>query len=135
MDVLTILEDIGLTRNEIKVYLALLSLGSTTSGPLIKQTGLHTSKVYDSLERLSEKGIVSHYLEDNSKHFKAVDPVRLKDFLAEKKKKITQQEAEIMKITKDEKRKADMKRAARTFARIDAAREIASELMRLGLHA
>ncbi len=98
MDVQTILEDIGLTRNEIKVYLALLSLGSTTSGPLIKQTGLHTSKVYDSLERLSEKGIVSHYLEDNSKHFKAVDPVRLKDFLAEKKKKITQQEAEIMKI-------------------------------------
>ncbi len=94
----SVLENIGLTRNEIKVYLALLSLESTTTGPLIKKTGLHTSKVYDALERLSDKGVVSHYLEDNTKHFKAVDPVRLIDFLAEKKRTLNRQEQEILNI-------------------------------------
>lgn len=42
--------------------------------------------------------------------------------------------AEILKVIKDQKRKEDMKQAANTFARIDAARKIANELLRLGLH-
>ncbi len=42
--------------------------------------------------------------------------------------------AEIMKIAQDQKRKDEMKQAASTFARIDAARKIANELLRLGLH-
>jgi UDP-N-acetylglucosamine--N-acetylmuramyl-(pentapeptide) pyrophosphoryl-undecaprenol N-acetylglucosamine transferase len=43
-------------------------------------------------------------------------------------------EAEILKIVGDASRKTDMKAAAKTFARVDAARKIASELIRLGLH-
>ena len=39
-----------------------------------------------------------------------------------------------MKLAKDEKRKNDMKQAAGSFARIDAARKIANELIRLGVH-
>ena len=40
MDI-TILEDLGLTNAEIKIYLALLELGSTTAGPIIEKSGLH----------------------------------------------------------------------------------------------
>ena len=43
-------------------------------------------------------------------------------------------EAEILKIVGDEKKKAEMKQAASAFARIDAARKIADELIRLGIH-
>jgi len=42
--------------------------------------------------------------------------------------------AEIQKLAKDETRKAEMKQAAGAFARIDAARKIANELVRLGVH-
>lgn len=42
--------------------------------------------------------------------------------------------AALMKIIEDPKHKNEMKQAARTFARIDAARKIADELIRLGLH-
>ena len=42
--------------------------------------------------------------------------------------------AEIMKIINDQKRKEEMKHSARTFARIDAAQKIATELLNLGLH-
>ena len=35
-----ILEDLGLSNSEVKVYLSLLELGETTSGPLLQKSGL-----------------------------------------------------------------------------------------------
>ena len=88
MNIEQTLENIGLTKNEIKIYLALLDLGLTSSGAIIKKTGIHTSKVYDGLERLSEKGLTSHIIKSNTKYFKAVNPDRLIDFIRDKKKKL-----------------------------------------------
>jgi sugar-specific transcriptional regulator TrmB len=45
------LEEIGLTEGESKVYLALLKLGATKTGPLIKEADVSSSKVYKILER------------------------------------------------------------------------------------
>ncbi|MFH1440118.1 MAG: helix-turn-helix domain-containing protein [Candidatus Woesearchaeota archaeon] len=92
------LENIGLTKNEIKIYLALLELGSTKTGALIKKTEIHTSKVYDGLERLANKGLVSHVVIANTKHYKAVSPDRILDFLEDKKEKINEQEKQIKEI-------------------------------------
>ena len=97
MTVESILEEIGLTKNEIKIYLSLLKLGSTTTGAVIKKTGIHNSKVYDGLERLATKGLATHVVVANTKHFKAVDPERLLDFLDDKRKTISEHEEEIRK--------------------------------------
>lgn len=97
MAVETILEEIGLTKNEIKIYLALLKLGSTSTGAIIKETKVHASKVYDGLERLADKGLVTHVIIANTKHFKAVNPERLIDFLEDKKKSIENQKDAIKK--------------------------------------
>jgi len=98
MTIESTLENIGLTKNEIKIYLALLELGQTTSGAIIKKTGIHTSKVYDGLERLLEKGLVTYVIISNTKNFKAVDPDRLMDFLEEKKRKISEEEQQIREV-------------------------------------
>ncbi len=74
-----ILEEIGFTRNEIKIYLALLKLGASTTGKIIESTGLHRAIVYDTLEKLLKKGIVSFVIQNNRKVFKAYDPERLKN--------------------------------------------------------
>lgn len=103
-----ILEDIGLTKNEIKIYLGLLDLGLTTTGPIIKKTKIHTSKVYDGLERLAEKGLISHIIKANTKYFKAVSPDRLIDFLEDKKKRIEEQEKEIKGILPELKLKQQL---------------------------
>jgi len=108
MNVESILDEIGLTKNEIKVYLSLLELGITKTGALIKKTGIHTSKVYDALERLSEKGLVTYIIKANIKHFKAVTPERLLDFLEDKKHKIEEQEKEIKKILPELKLKQEL---------------------------
>lgn len=97
MTVETILEEIGLTKNEIKIYLALLKLGSTSTGAILKETKAHASKVYDGLERLADKGLVSHVIIANTKHFKAVSPDRWIDFLDDKRKRIQRQEEEMKK--------------------------------------
>lgn len=93
-----LLELIGLTKNEIKIYLALLELGSSTTGAIIKKTKIHTSKVYDGLERLADKGLVTHIIIANTKHFNAVEPDRLIDFLDDKKKEIENLEKETKNI-------------------------------------
>ena len=60
-----ILEEVGLTGNEIKVYLALLELGSVTAGDILKKIELHRGAVYDTLDKLIDKGLVSYFIKNN----------------------------------------------------------------------
>lgn len=83
-----ILEEAGLTKNEIEVYKALLELGSTTAGPLTKKSGIHRSRVYEALNRLIEKGLVSFNIQANRKYFQAQSPDTIIDFLEEKKAQV-----------------------------------------------
>jgi sugar-specific transcriptional regulator TrmB len=83
-----ILENIGLTKNEIKIYLALLELGTTTTGPLTRKSELHSSRVYESLNKLIEKGLVSFVIKANRKHYSAADPDVILDILEEEKRDI-----------------------------------------------
>ena len=79
-----ILEDSGLTNTEAKVYLMLLKSGSSLAGRITQETGIHRRSVYDALERLIEKGLVSYIKTNNRKYFQAEDPKRLADILKEK---------------------------------------------------
>ena len=63
------LTKLGLTLNEAKVYFALLELGSTNAGEIIKKTKLHRNIVYDKLDKLIEKGLVSFVTIKNIKQF------------------------------------------------------------------
>ena len=72
------LNEIGLSNNEIKIYLALLKSGLLNPTQLAEKTGLHRSYVYDTLERLLEKGIINTLLVNNKKNYQAVYPKILK---------------------------------------------------------
>jgi len=78
------LEKLGLTHLEAKVYLELLKIGSTTTGPLIKKTELHRATVYDILKRLMEKGLATYITKEKTKYFQASDPEVISDLLKEK---------------------------------------------------
>ena len=69
-----LLEAIGLTKSEIKVYLALLELGSSTTGPIVEKSGASSSKIYEILEKLIQKGLVGHVIKAGKKHFEAAPP-------------------------------------------------------------
>lgn len=75
------LKRLGLTHNEIEIYLALLTSNELSVNELSSKIGFHRRVIYDSIERLLEKGFVSYVLKDKTKIFKPLPPERLLDYL------------------------------------------------------
>jgi HTH-type transcriptional regulator, sugar sensing transcriptional regulator len=86
---------IGLTEGEAKVYLALIGLGSSTVGPIVKKSRVAYSNVYDVLNRLMEKGVVSYVMKSKTKYFQAVSPKNLFEYLNKKEEEIVLQKKEL----------------------------------------
>jgi predicted DNA-binding transcriptional regulator len=78
-----ILIECGVTEKEATLYLRLLELGSATSGELMKELGFYSKTVYELLEKLTDKGLVSYVVQSNVKYFEAENPERLLDAIHE----------------------------------------------------
>jgi HTH-type transcriptional regulator, sugar sensing transcriptional regulator len=76
-----LLESLGLTQGEADIYLTLLKLGNTTTGAIIRESHVSRSKVYEVLDRLFKKGLVTKMIHNNVQHFEATTPQRLLDML------------------------------------------------------
>ena len=76
--------DLGLGKSEAEIYLALIRHGKATTTDLTKETGIHRTYIYDILEKLKEKGLISQIKEEGKQYFLASDPERLKDYFEEK---------------------------------------------------
>jgi sugar-specific transcriptional regulator TrmB len=92
-----LLEEIGLTKGEITVYLTLLKLGETTSGKIVDEAQISSGKIYEILDKLIKKGLVSFIVKEKTKYFSAANPNRILDFLHEKEKELKIKEEEIVK--------------------------------------
>lgn len=97
MDVET-LQALGLTRGEAEVYLTLIRLGNSSTGNIIKESEVSRSKVYDVLERLKQRGLVSEVIKENVRYFEAADPKRIIDYLKSKKEEIESKIAQSQKV-------------------------------------
>ncbi|MBU1203748.1 MAG: hypothetical protein KKG60_01635 [Nanoarchaeota archaeon] len=86
----SILEGLGLSKGEIKIYLTLLELGNTKVGQIIEKSGMASSAVHNSINTLIEKGLVSYIKKGKIKYYQSVKPKQLIDFIEEKKKKLLQ---------------------------------------------
>ncbi len=82
-DVRKILEENGLSRNEVKVYLACVNLGPSMTAEIRKKTALPESTAKDNLGFLMKKGLVNRtFLKNkNRNQYSAEDPQRLADQL------------------------------------------------------
>ncbi|MBR9701389.1 TrmB family transcriptional regulator [Candidatus Pacearchaeota archaeon] len=101
MKIYETLEETGLKKGEIKVYLALLKLGSSPISKLKESTGLHRTTIYDFVEKLLNRALVSYNTQKGVRYYKATEPRRLLEELKEKEEKIKAILPEIEKITKD----------------------------------
>ena len=98
---LEILEDIGFTKGEIKVYLALLELGETSAGPVKRRTGLQNSVIHLCLGNLLEKGLVSYVEKGRRRFYSATEPHYLMDFIDEKRRRLQEILPELVKTQKE----------------------------------
>ncbi|MDD5253658.1 MAG: helix-turn-helix domain-containing protein [Candidatus Nanoarchaeia archaeon] len=95
-----ILERLGLSNTEAKVYLALLGLGSALANKIAEQSGVHRRTVYDTLEILMEKGLVNFVIESNRKWYQAESPERLMDMLKNREEELKEVLPELLDIRK-----------------------------------
>lgn len=93
-----LLSEIGLTKSEIAVYFALLEIGSSTTGPIIKKAGIAAGKAYLILDKLALKGLVTYAIKSGTKYYQAKDPEKLLDYLKEKENKLKKKEKQLQKI-------------------------------------
>ncbi len=84
------LQEIGLSKNETKIYLALLELGPSLIGKICGKTKIHRRNVYDSIEMLKNKGFISLININNRNIFEAINPKKILNILEEKKQSIEQ---------------------------------------------
>jgi sugar-specific transcriptional regulator TrmB len=78
------LAQIGLTKTETKVYLTLLELGEALTGTIASKANLYRKNVYDALNNLHKKGLVSFVVKSNRKYWKALDPKKIESIINEK---------------------------------------------------
>jgi sugar-specific transcriptional regulator TrmB len=104
------LEEAGLTSTEAKIYLALLEKGSSRAGQITRNTGVHRRSVYDAIERLIEKGLVSYIKTNNRNYYEAASPERLLELIKEKENHVKQILPELQllgKLSEDKEQKKE----------------------------
>lgn len=83
-----IFQEIGLSPNEAKIYETLIDEGEAAVGVISQKGGIHRRNVYDSINRLIEKGLVFQILGKGENQYKAVDPAKLLEIIREKETKL-----------------------------------------------
>lgn len=128
---------IGLTDGETKVYLSLLKLGSTTTGPLVDDAHVSRSKIYHILQRLLEKGFVTSIIKAQTRYFQAADPQKLLMYLEQKEKELAVDKEQVKALLP----KLELQRQSRViedaeiyqgFEGIKTARELVFKVLKRG---
>lgn len=83
----SVLEELGLTNTEIKVYISLLELGTSSAGAILEKSKLPNSTVHRDLNSLIEKGLINFVKEGKRKVYQATNPENFVNFIDEKKRR------------------------------------------------
>jgi len=100
MDIKSSLQECGLSDKEIAVYVALLPLGTVTVQEVVRKVGFPRTTVYNTLNYLAEKGLVSTIVKSGVNYFTAAAPEELVDRLEEKKKLVESVLPELKELKK-----------------------------------
>lgn len=96
------LKEIGLSEKEVSVYLTLLEIGSGKVQGISRKTRLNRTSIYDILESLTQKGLVSRFKKGGASYFNALEPDRLLTYLdretEERQKLVNRQKSRITDI-------------------------------------
>src|SRR3989338_4783672 len=93
------LEELGLTKGQIKVYSAILELGMSSLHKIQEKTGLERRGIYDVIGKLIEKGLVTYTEERGGKTFQCTHPNKIKEEIEKKRTVLSDLENQVPQIT------------------------------------
>jgi len=79
---------LGLTDNEIRMYLMLLENPDSNGTKIRQTTGISNSAVYASIDVLISKGLITYQKQPTGRLYSALDPEVIKSILEQQRKKI-----------------------------------------------
>lgn len=74
MDQISNLQQIGLTKRESEIYIALLQKKEFTASELEKMTTITRTKIYETLQNMVRKGVCVESVKNGQKIYKGVEP-------------------------------------------------------------
>ncbi len=92
------LKELGFSDGEIKVYSAVLDLGISSLNKIQEKTGIERRNIYDILNKLIERGLVSYTIEKGKRTYQCTHPNKLLEEVTKKKKSLHELETKIPKI-------------------------------------
>ena len=92
------LEILGLTRGEIKVYSAILHIGSSSINNIHEKTGMERRAIYDIINKLIEKGLISYTTERGKRTYQCAPISRIREEIKNKKEELEKFEKTIPQI-------------------------------------
>lgn len=93
-----ILQKLGLSDKEIKIYLSCLKLGPSSVRRIAEESGINRGTTYDILRSLKDLGLIGYYHKDKKQYFMAEDPKKINDTLEQKQQDLKKTKEEINKI-------------------------------------
>lgn len=94
---LEILRKLGLSEGEIKVYGALLELGASALNGIHERTGIERRNIYDILNKLIERGIVTYVQENKKRFFRIAHPNNIIGYIRQQEHELESTKGEILK--------------------------------------
>ncbi len=101
------LEILGLTNNEIKVYLFVLEKGHSNGTQIRNNTKIAHSRVYAALDTLIDKGLIIFKKTPKGKIYSALNPEILENLIDDRKNKILEYIPILKNLQKKEKFETD----------------------------
>lgn len=98
-----ILQQIGLSPNEAKIYETLLGLKEAGISEIASQANIYRRNVYDAIKRLIDKGLVFPILSKGENTYSPVEPHKLLELVREREKRFTDILPELQKQYEERK--------------------------------
>ncbi len=81
-----VLQNLGLSPNEAKIYESLVELGESGVSKISVAAGVHRRNAYDAISRLIEKGLCFEIFSEGENRYNAVDPGKLLELVGERQR-------------------------------------------------
>ena len=95
-----VLVNVGLTNREAEAYLALLAAQESLVSEISRKTMENRTHLYDTLNSLISKGLVSYVIKNGKKYFRPASPSKLIDYVKEKEKLLSEQMPKLNELYK-----------------------------------
>src|SRR3989344_2303012 len=125
---LEILQDLGLSPNEAKIYTALIEIGQANVPEIAVKTKVHKRNIYDTITRLLNKGLIYQIAGSRDNQYAAVGPGKLSDLVWEKESKLN----DILPALKKEFRKIKTDEAVYVYKGKEGFKNYLRDILEIG---